>query len=91
MQRDLILDMLSDACGKKSKSGMFEFSEQDKASLLMSTDGPVYIIEEISRVEVKDGFAAVRAGRSDMYLVQLDRIVGLKVQRTKREGAGFLT
>jgi hypothetical protein len=91
MQKDFLLEMLADASAKKNKGDIFDFSDQDKASMLVSTDGPVLAIEDVNRIEVKEGYLVARAGRNDVYFLRLERFVGFKIQRSRREGAGFLT
>jgi len=91
MDKAVLVEVLAEAAGKRPKNASFEFSEQEGASVLVSTDGPLFVIEEVSRVEVKEGFAAVRAGKNDLYLVELTRVIGLRVHRARREGAGFTT
>jgi hypothetical protein len=88
MDKGPLLEMLADACGKKGKNGTFEFTEAEKASLLLSTDGALFPIDEVARVDVKEGYAIVRAGKDDIYLVALERIVGLKLQ-ARHGQAGF--
>ncbi len=90
MDKGVLMELLAEASGRRNKSGTFEFSEQDKASLLVSTGGPVMLVDEVSRVEIKEGFLLVRAGRADLFLLELERIVGVRLQRSKREGAGFV-
>jgi hypothetical protein len=89
MDKGPLLEMLADACGKKGKNGAFEFTEAEKASLLLSADGALFPIDEVTRVEVKDGYAIVRVSKDNLYLLDVGRIVGLKLQ-TRRGQAGFL-
>jgi hypothetical protein len=91
MQKELLHEMLAEASGKRGKNATFDFSEADKASLLLlGAEGSLLPIEAVSHVEIKDGYVAVRAAKDDLYLLQLDRVVGIKLQRGGRDGAGFL-
>ena len=92
MTRESLLHLLSAACGAGRTAGQdrFEFSETDRASLIVATGGPPLLVESLSRLEVHEDFVAVMAGRNEVFFLALDRILGLKVQRQKREGAGFL-
>jgi len=90
MDKNLLTELLAEASGRRSKGGTFEFSEQDKASLMVNTGGAMLLVDEVSRVEAKDGYVVVRAGRADLFVIELDRIVGIRLQRSRREGAGFV-
>jgi len=90
MEKNVLLEMLTEASSKKAKGNVFEFSEQDKASFLVAADGSIMVIEDVSRIDLKEGYVIVRAGKDDVLLLALERIMGLKLQRSKREGAGFL-
>jgi len=91
MDRNVLTEMLADASGKRAaKNAAFEFSDQDKASVIVAGETSMFTIDEVNRVELKDGYAVLRSGRADLYLVGLDRIIGLKLHRSKRESAGFV-
>ena len=91
MDKGVLTELLAEASGRKPKGGTFEFSEQDKASLMVATGGPILLIEEVSRVDLKEGYAMVRAGRADLFLVEIDRVIGVRLQRSRRDGAGFVS
>ncbi len=90
MDKGALLDLLAEASGRKAKNATVEFAETDKASIMLSTGGPVMMIEEVSRVELKEGYALVRSGKADLFVVEQDRIIGVRLHRAKREGAGFV-
>jgi hypothetical protein len=90
MEKDVLLEMLAEVCGKKSKTGSFEFSDQEAVTILISGGGPVFPIENVSRLEVKDAHLVARTNRSEVYLLALAQLVGIKLQRSKKEGTGFV-
>jgi hypothetical protein len=91
MDKGVLTELLVEASGRKAKGNTFEFSEQDKASVLVSTGGPMLLIEEVSRVELKDGYTLVRAGRADLFVIETERVIGVRLQRSRRDGAGFVS
>lgn len=90
MDKGVLNELLADASGRRGKNNSFEFGEQDKASLLISTGGPILAIEAVSRVEVKDGYVLIRGDRDDLFMIELDRVIGIRLQRSRRDGAGFV-
>jgi hypothetical protein len=90
MDKGVLTELLAEASGRRGKNSTFEFSEQDKASLLVSTGGPVLVVEAVTRVEIKEGYVLIRADRNDLLMIELDRIIGVRLQRSRRDGAGFV-
>jgi hypothetical protein len=90
MQKDILIEMLTEASGKSPIGATFDFTAQQKTSILVHADGPIISIEEVTQVEVKEGYIVVRAGKNDMLLLRIDHILGMRLQGSRREGAGFL-
>jgi hypothetical protein len=90
MEKGTLTELLAEATGRRGKGGSFEFAEQEKASVLVSTGGPMLAIEDVTRVDMKDGYALVKSGKADVFAIELERIIGLRTRRSKREGAGFV-
>jgi hypothetical protein len=57
--------------------------------VLLALPDSLLTIDEVSRVDVKERFLAVRTGRGELFLLALERVAGLKLQRAKKESAGF--
>jgi hypothetical protein len=85
----VLQELLADASGRKPKNGVHDFADQERVSVLLSTDGAHFAIDEVGRIEVKDGYVVVSAARDAVYLLTLDRIIGVKLLRARREGPGF--
>ena len=90
MQKDVLVELVADACGgKKPKNSVFELSEEDKASLLLDTEGSHMAIDGLTRLEVKEGYVVAHAARDAVYLVALERVLGLRLLRARRDSPGF--
>lgn len=91
MDKETVFELLAEASGKRGKAtGAHDFSEQDKASALLSNQGALFTIDELTRIEVKDRFLSLRTIRGELYLVALDHLVGFKLNRAKKDAAGFV-
>jgi hypothetical protein len=91
VDKELVLELLAEASGKRNKnSGALEFGEQDKASALLANNGALYTIDEVVRIEVKDRYISIRTVRGEVYLIGLDHVIGFKLQRARKDVAGFV-
>jgi hypothetical protein len=90
MEKEILLQMLAEATGLTEPANAYEFTKEDQASVLLSTGGPVLILEQVSRIEVRESFLAICAARADVYFIEMAKLIGIKIQRRKKSNAGFL-
>lgn len=92
MQKNVLLELLSEGFGAKQKGDLFELPPADRAAILISADGTMVAVEDVRHVAVRAGYLVARTGdQGETYLLSLDRIIGLKVQHGKKGGAGFVS
>jgi hypothetical protein len=89
MQKDLLQELLTEACVERG--GAYLVPERDQATVLLATEGPLERIEGVTRLELRPGYLVMQVNAGEeVFMVDLTRVVGLKLRRTKREGAGFV-
>lgn len=92
MQKDVLLNLLAEGFGVKPKGGVFAVPEEDRATVLVSVDSGVLSVEQVREVVIRDGYLVARtADQLETYLVELDRVVGLKIRHGTKGGAGFVS
>lgn len=87
MERDVLRELLKEACGGKGED--FSVSERDVVTLLVAAHGTWYPVEAVRQVVLSAGFVTLETEDGETYFVGLDHVVGVKIRRGKREGAGF--
>jgi hypothetical protein len=88
MQRDTLIEVLSEASSRKAKDG-FDFAEKEEVTLYLSSDGSMITIEKIQRVEMKTSHLVVMT-RDEIHYLAFDKVLAIKVHRSDRSGTGFL-
>jgi hypothetical protein len=91
MKKDTFQKMLAECCTSEKGGAGHSVADQDQLTMLVAIDGSLLPVERVSRVELRADFVQVESARSEVYLVELSRVVGFKLKRGSREGTGFLS
>lgn len=86
MQNKSLLEMF-EAASSGSKDGVFTFSAEQKAALLVAASGALLTIDEVHRLQLTPGHV-VAEGRSERFYVDPEAVLAVRVER-EREGTGF--
>ena len=82
--------LLADAANGKEGETSFSFTNKDEASLLVATGGSLLTIDELRQVLLEHSYVVAKTARSEVYMLDLGSILGLKLRHEKKDGAGFL-
>jgi hypothetical protein len=88
MERDVLRELLKEACGSRGE-GDFAVSERDVVTVLVAAHGTWYPVEGVRQVGLKAGFVTLETEEGENHLVGMEHVVGVRIRRAKREGAGF--
>jgi hypothetical protein len=90
MEKDVLSKLLAAASGAPSKDGRFTFDKTSQGTLLLESRGGLLQVEGIVSIVLHDGFCEATTAKGEVFIVLSEMLLGVKVQRAQKEGAGFV-
>jgi hypothetical protein len=87
MEEVTLRQLVSEICGD-AVDGEYVVKDGDSLTALLNIRAGLEPVEEVRRVRITSGFVVVST-REASYWVGMEHVLGVKVQRASRSGAGF--
>jgi hypothetical protein len=89
MKSEVLRELLTEVAPTTDDARRVSFSDRDQVTLLVAAQGTSLAVEALQSAALHSGYVAVETAEGEAYFIGLEHVVGFRVRRGKREGAGF--